>query len=200
MKITIDEKECLKKDLTLPEMLITVAIKMNSGSYKETLSDLVERQIITFDTESQNYLVTNKWESKINEIITDSTRTVDDESRLMILAKKMRDCYPEGKMPGTAYYYRCNNREVVLKLKKFFAQYGEYSDDEIIDATKRFVASYNGIYKYLPLIKYFIIKNKSVQDEEGKYHIEEVSELASCLENKGSADLESGEWLMTSRN
>ena len=34
----------------------------------------------------------------------------------------MRECFPQGKMPGTAYYYRCNNAEVVKKLKKFFVQ------------------------------------------------------------------------------
>jgi hypothetical protein len=92
-------------------------------------------------------------------------------------------------------------REVVLKLKKFFAQYGNYPDDKIIDATKRFVAAYNGNYRYLPLIKYFISKNKTVIDEDGTSHIQEVSELASYLENKETETrATSDDWLMSARN
>jgi hypothetical protein len=130
-----------------------------------------------------------------------STQKKDEEKRLLNLAEKLRKCFPEGKMPGTAYYYRCNNREVFLKLKKFFTQYGDYTDEEIVDATKRFVASYQGNYRYLPLAKYFISKNKTITDEDGKNHITEVSLLATYLENKEEGDINnSGDWLMSSRN
>ena len=114
----------------------------------------------------------------------------------------MKVCFPEGKMPGTPYYYRCNRREIILKLKKFFSQYGNYKDEDIIDATKRFIASFNGNYKFLPLIKYFIMKNKTVADEDGANHIVECSPLADYLENKEDDNVvtASDEWLMNTRN
>ena len=114
----------------------------------------------------------------------------------------MRELFPKGKMPGTAFYYRCNNREVVLKLKKFFIQYGQYSDEEILNATKKFIASFHGELRYMPLIKYFISKNKRVEDENGEFHIQETSELASYLENEDlSEDIEKDDdWLLTSKN
>lgn len=125
---------------------------------------------------------------------------VDIDERFLTLAKKVRECFPTGKMFGTPYYYRCNNREVALKLVKFTEQYGEYTDEEIVDATRRFVASFNGTYRYLPLAKYFIIKNKTVEDEDGSSHVVETSKLADFLENKEDTTIETNDWLSNTRN
>lgn len=199
MKIVIDDSVCAKHKLTVPEVLAVMSVRM-SQNFKSMMGNLVKKEVLVKDDE--NTYVTQRWGDVIDEILCDSSSAIDDEKRLLELAKKMRECYPEGKMPGTAYYYRCNNREVVLKLKKFFVQYGNYPDDKIIEATKRFVASYQGNYRYLPLIKYFISKNKLVMDEDGTQHVSEVSELASYLENKEdtNAHSNSDDWLVTSRN
>lgn len=164
-----------------------------------TLSNLQAREVLTL--QSNKYLVTQHWSDILDEILCDSSKETDNEERLRNLARKMMDCFPKDKMPGTAYYYRCNVREVSLKLKKFFLMYGEYSDEDIIDATKRFVASYRGDYKYMPLLKYFISKNKKVLGEDEEYHVQEVSELATYLENKGEdTPEEDDDWLVSSRN
>ena len=198
MKIVIDEKICKKHHLSVMEVLLSLGIR-SSEDVNETLKELEEKQVLVY--KDNNYMVTQPWSDILDEILCDSCSGEDDEERLIELAKKMRECFPEGKMPGTAYYYRCNVREVVLKLKKFFLQYGNYSDDKIIDATKRFIEAYNGNYRYLPLIKYFISKNKIVTDEDGTSHIQEVSELASYLENKETeTKATSDDWLMSARN
>ena len=198
MKIVIDEKICKKHHLSVTEVLVSLGIR-SSEDVNETLNELEEKQVLVY--KDNNYMVTQPWSDILDEILCDSCSGEDNEERLIELAKKMRECFPEGKMPGTAYYYRCNVREVVLKLKKFFLQYGNYSDDKIIDATKRFIEAYNGNYKYLPLIKYFISKNKTVTDEDGTSHIQEVSELASYLENKETeTKATSDDWLMSARN
>lgn len=198
MKIVIDEKICKKHHLSVTEVLVSLGIR-SSEDVSETLKELEEKQVLVY--KDNNYMVTQPWSDILDEILCDSCSGEDNEERLTELAKKMRECFPEGKMPGTAYYYRCNVREVVLKLKKFFLQYGNYSDDKIIDATKRFIEAYNGNYRYLPLIKYFISKNKTVTDEDGTSHIQEVSELASYLENKETeTKATSDDWLMSARN
>jgi hypothetical protein len=97
-------------------------------------------------------------------------------------------------MPGTPYYYRCNNSEVIKKLKKFFIQYGNYPDDDIVDACKRFVASFRGNYKYLPLVKYFISKLKDQEEEDGTIHKVEYSPLADYLENKEETVTDTSDW------
>lgn len=200
MKITIDEKQCLKHHLTPEEVLIILAIR-SSKDFQGTLDNLVNRNILT-NVDSDDYMVTQRWSDELDEILLDSSGEIDDEERLNNLAQKMRDVYPKGKMPGTPYYYSCNKREVVLKLKKFFALYGNYKDEDIIDATKRYVASFQGNYRYLPLIKYFIYKEKLKLGEDGQQHVSPESPLATYLENKEDNNLvtASDDWLMTVRN
>lgn len=193
MKIVLDEKVCLKKKLTLQEALIATAMSMSD--FKTTFKNMMNRGII----DPTGSRITKVWKETI-----DSLQNSEDE-RLNNLAIQMRECYPKGKLPGTAFYYRCNVKEIVFKLKKFFEVNGNYTDEEIINATKKFVASYRGDYSRLPLLKYFISKNKKVMDEEGENHIFEVSELASTLENMDEDDNipeieNSDDWLMNSRN
>lgn len=176
-----------------------LALRMCKDTH-EVIANLEAREVIT--DQNGRLMLTQRWSDELDEILLDSSEEMDDEERLLNLAKKMRDAYPKGKMPGTAYFYRCNNREVVLKLKKFFAAYGNYPDDKILDATKRYVASFNGNYKYLPLIKYFISKDKLRLGEDGQQHVSPESPLATYLENKEDSNLvtASDDWLMTVRN
>lgn len=200
MKITIDDKICLKHKLSIEEVLIALAVKYDKN-LKETYENLLNREVLVKDDE--NTYLTQHWNDVLDEIILDSNGAIDDEERLKNLANRMKEVYPKGKMPGTPYYYQCNTREIMLKLKKFFKIYGNYADDDIVEATKRFVSSFNGNYKFLPLIKYFIFKDKLVMDEDGMQHVSPESQLATFLENKDNNDnlvAASDDWLSTVRN
>lgn len=200
MKLVIDDKVCLKNKLSPQEVLIAIAIRSSRIDIKSIVDNLLNRQVLI--SQDGNFTTTQHWDKVIDAILVDSAGAIDDEERLNALADKMKECFPVGKVPGTPYYYRCNRREIILKLKKFFTQYGNYKDEDIIDATKRFIASFNGNYRYLPLIKYFIMKNKTVTDEEGLNHITECSPLADFLENKDDTSVitASDEWLVNARN
>jgi hypothetical protein len=146
----------------------------------------------------------------LDEVICDSSGSYGSDDRLLNLAIEMRECFPKGKMRDrfgreTPYYYRCNNNEVIKKLKKFFAQFGNYPDEEIIDATKRYVAANSrNNYANMRLIKYFILKDALKQGEDGNEHVEQISDLATFLENKEDESIKmtsiSDDWLMSSRN
>ena len=190
MKITIDDKICLKHGLTPNEVMLALAIR--TGEMEEDISNMVARGILINKGE---YLVTQRWSDVLDEILCDSQSSIEkSDEELLNLAQRMRECFPQGKMPGTPYYYRCNNSEVIKKLKKFFIQYGNYSDDDIVDACKRFVASFRGNYKYLPLVKYFISKLKDQEDEDGTIHKVEYSPLADYLENKEETVTDTSDW------
>ena len=198
-KIVIDETKCLKLGLTLQETLIALAISM--GKYKDTAVNMVNRGILTQDIFSQGFLgISSEWKKKVNSMVS------SDNERLKVLAMEMQQCFPQGKKPGTVFYFRCNVRAIVNKLQKFFEVYGDYEDDKVIAATKKFVASFNGDYRLMPLIKYFISKNKKTMGEDGEVHTTEVSELATILENMSDNEedipeiIDSDDWLMSSRN
>lgn len=203
MKITIDEKVCTKHKMTLPEVLLALAIRAQGSD--DIVENLINREILIRPNEKApliTYLVTQHWSDVLDEIISDSSGKVEkSDEELLELAKQMRELYPQGKMKDrygrmTPYYYRCNNSEVVKKLKKFFTIFGNVPDEEILDATKRYVASFQGNYTGMRLIKYFILKDDIKPSEDGTGHVEQISDLATFLENKESEDevVNNDEW------
>lgn len=200
MRLTIDERQCSKNNLTPQQVMVALAVR-SSDDFKALWKDLLEREVIV--KHGGQWMITQRWNDRVDDILMESTGKTESEDRLLALAKKMREIYPEGKMPGTSYYYRCNTKEIVFKMKRFFLTYGSYTDKEILDAERRFVEEKKND-KFLPLLKYFISKSKTVRDEYGVGHIEEVSELASYLENKEERKAvvatNDDSWLVTVRN
>lgn len=202
-KIEIDEAKCLKLGLTLQETLIAIAISM--GKYKETVTNMLNRGIITLDLFKQGSPdITSKWKSKVDSFLA------SDEQRLETLALKVQDCFPKQKLMyangrESPFYFRCNKTEIKNKLKKFLDIYGEVSDDDIIDATKRYVGTYapKG-YVGMRLAKYFILKDDKRLTADDEVHVEQLSDLATFLENKSEnkpQDIVNGDdWLLNSRN
>lgn len=202
-KIEIDEAKCLKLGLTLQETLIAIAISM--GKYKETATNMLNRGIITLDLFKQGSPdITSKWKSKVGSFL------VSDEQRLETLALKVQDCFPKQKLMyangrESPFYFRCNKTEIKNKLKKFLDFYGEVSDDDIIDATKRYVDTYASKgYVGMRLAKYFILKDDKRLTADDEVHVEQLSDLATFLENKSEnkpQDIVNGDdWLLNSRN
>lgn len=194
MKIILDEKQCLKENLTMQEALIAIAVSM--GDFKNAYANMVNRGIISKEKPE----VLDEWNTVVHKL-----KATEDEAHLMELAKQMQECFPKMKKPETVFYFRCNQREIALRMKKFFEIYGEYSDEQIINATKKYVASFMGDYRLMMLLKYFISKNKRVMDENGESHVAETSELATILENMSDEEEipdmgSSDDWLMNSRN
>lgn len=198
MKITLDEKTCLKNKLTLQEALIAAAVSM--GKYRDTINNMVNRGILVRDSST----LSSDWESTINKL------TDNEDSRYEELALQVQACFPKQKMINSngltsPFYFRCNKGEIKNKLKKFIEVYGEVSDEDILDATKRYVASYapKG-YRGMRLAKYFIMKDDKKLTADDEIHVEQLSDLATFLENKTEdtpSDIVDGDdWLMNSRN
>lgn len=198
MKITLDEKTCLKNKLTLQEALIATAVSM--GNYKSVFDNMINRHVLGIMGQSLD----SKWKDTIKNLIN------SEDERFEALATKVQECFPKQKMMyanGTAspFYFRCNKTEIKNKLKKFLTIYGNVTDEEIIDATKRYVASYASKgYRGMRLAKYFIMKDDRKLMADDEVHVEEISDLATFLENKTEdtpSDIVDGDdWLMNSRN
>lgn len=211
MKITIDEKVCLKHKMTPQEVLLALAIRMsNKGNPQETIDNMATREIIVFH--QGKTLITQRWSDVLDEVLADSSGTYKKTTdELLALAGRIQECFPKMAQPDrygrpTKYFFRCNKREIMLSLKRFYEAYWEViediTDDDIIDATKRYVASFKGDYRMMRLSKYFIFKNDKKEDEDGHVHVEQISDLMTFLENKESEEEVNNDdsWLMNSRN
>lgn len=207
MKVTIDENVCLKYKLSLTEVLAALSVK-TAKNYEEMIENLFNRGILVQDKDKT--LIAQPWIKVINEILCDSSGEGITDERVLNLAKEMRAVYPKGKMKDrlgrdTPYYFSCNNTEVMRKLKKFFKEEGNYSDEEILDATRRYVAYYaKKGYAGMRLIKYFIWKDDVKLGEDGN-HVEPVSDLATYLSNKDEPEdsvvvENTDDWMMNVRS
>lgn len=207
MKTVLNEKICLKHKLTLQELLVALAVR--GGKVNEVVNNLVSREVIV--ERNGEYYITQHWNDVVDEILCDSANNGIDlsDERLLALAKRVQECFPVMKMRNaygqdTPFYYRCNKTEIKNKLKKFLTVYGDVPDDDIVDATKRYVATYapKG-YAGMRLAKYFIIKEDRKLHADEEIHVEEISDLATFLENKTEeeSDIINGDdWIMNSRN
>jgi len=187
MKIIIDDKVCTKHKMTLNEVLLALLYR-NCNDVVKIYNNMLNRQILT--NKNGNVYVTQRWSEVLDVILADSG-TSQDEERLKNLAAKMRESYPEGRMidrytgKPTPYYFRCNPSEIQNKLKTFFNRYGNKSDEEILDAERRYVESFNGNFQQagFRLLKYFIWKDNPKQGPDGNY-VESISPLLDFLANK----------------
>ncbi len=207
MKMSLDEKICLKHELTLQEVLIALAVRV--GTTKQAVNNLLAREVLV--ERNGEYFITQHWNEVVDEILCDSASNGTDlsDERLLALAVKIQECFPKQKMlnnwgQATPFYFRCNKTEIKNKLKKFLTVYGEVSDEDIIDATKRYVESFASKgYRGMRLAKYFIIKDDRKLGADEEVHVEQLSDLATFLENKGSEEenaVNGDDWLMSSRN
>lgn len=207
MKVTLDEKQCLKNKLTLQETLVALAVR--AGDVKKVVDNLLAREVIV--ERNGEYLITQHWNDVVEGILCDSQNNGLDlsDERLLALAVKIQECFPKQKMryasgQESPFYFRCNKTEIKNKLKKFLTIYGEVSDDDIIDATKRYVATYTSKgYLGMRLAKYFILKDDRKIGADEVVHVEQLSDLATFLENKveEGEDVVSGDdWLNNMRN
>ena len=188
----LTDKACKKHGLLLSEGAALLAI---STTTDETYRSLVSKGLITkangtMQSLNRKYSSTEKGIALADELLADSEESiVIKEDGIKELADKLREIYPEGKMVGTSYYYRCNRADIVRKLKSFFRRYGEYTSEQIIEATQRYVTSFNGNYTYLRRLKYFIWKDENKDGETLQ-----VSQLADWIENKGSVNPSNSDW------
>lgn len=188
----LTDKACKKHGLLFSEGLALLAI---STTTDETYRSLVNKGLITkangtMQALNRKYSATDAGIVLADELLADSEEDiVVREDEIKELAEKLREIYPEGKMPGTSYYYRCNRADIVRKLKSFFRRYGDYTPEQIMEATQRYVASFNGNYTYLRLLKYFIWKDENKDGETLQ-----VSQLADWIENKGQVNNTNADW------
>ena len=193
MKLTIDQTILENNNLTLEEFLVLFlsAKEVDIGNISQSL---VAKGFADKDLFSSGKLViSDKVKDLISTISIDSDKNViDKDSEFTELATELREIYPAGRKDGTTYMWRGTTAEVAKKLKTLVVKYGFVINKEsVIKATKEYVNSFNGNYRYMQLLKYFILK--SVKDADGNVDIK--SELMSIIENSGQLDAQKEDWV-----
>lgn len=193
MKLTIDQTVLDKNGLTLEEFLVLFLgakdVDIESVSQSLIAKGLADKDLFS----NGKIVVSDKIKDLISTISIDSDKNViDKDSEFTELATELREIYPAGRKDGTTYMWRGTTAEVAKKLKTLVVKYGfTINKEDVIKATKEYVSSFNGNYRYMQLLKYFILK--SVKDADGNVDIK--SELMSFIENSGQLDKQKEDWV-----
>lgn len=168
MKITIDKKILKKKKIPISSYLLALSLYDKNDIDKKDYEFLAKNNYIIWNKNNNinmhNYPeLTDLGKAFVEDmiILSEANNTPD----LKVLAKTLKDIYPKGKK-DSKYPWSEGVALIEKRLQLFYKKYGTkedgtlYTPDEIIDATKRYLASFNGNYQYLQLLKYFIFKEK----------------------------------------
>ena len=193
MKLTIDQTILNKNNLTIEEFLVLFlsAREVDIGVISQSLvaKGLADKDLFS----SGKLVISDKVKDLISTISIDSDKNViDKDSEFTELATELREIYPAGRKDGTTYMWRGTTAEVAKKLKTLVVKYGyTINREDVLKATKEYVNSFNGNYRYMQLLKYFILK--SVRDADGNVDIK--SELMSLIENSDQIDAQRDDWV-----
>lgn len=195
MKFTIDEEILNKYDLSVGDFMI-LYLGMKSLNIKSIIESLVARGLADKNLFSEgNIVVSNKVKDILSTIVIESDKNVlNKDEEFIELANELRDLYPAGRKEGTTYMWRGTTAEIVKKLKTLVVKYGyTFTKDQVINATKEYINSFNGNYKRMRLLKYFILKSERDADD----NINVISELMSLIENAGQENSQREDWMST---
>ena len=189
MKLIIDSDACLNNGTCIGEVLLLYeyALKISPESMKQSLID--KGYITSAGTLFDRYTATDKAVKLLDNVLADSS--VDDDTKITELATKLKELYPKGKKEGTNQFWADGVSIIVKRLKIFYKKYGFYDNDIIIKATEDYIKSFNGDYRFMKTLKYFLWSEKVNKAGE----VEPTSDLLTYIENAGEIDELSDDWL-----
>lgn len=189
MKLIIDSDACLNNGTCIGEVLLLYeyALKISPESMKQSLID--KGYITSAGDLFGRYTATDKAVKLLDNVLADSS--VDDDTKITELATKLKELYPKGKKEGTNQFWADGVSIIVKRLKIFYKKYGFYDNDIIIKATEDYIKSFNGDYRFMKTLKYFLWSEKVNKAGE----VEPTSDLLTYIENAGEIDELSNDWL-----
>jgi hypothetical protein len=199
MKIHFDIRGCEKNKTPVDVALYIAAIYLKSPTNYNTFQEACARGLIEFDgfdlrREPINIRLTPTGINLIESIILDSEFDENSKGcRYDTLAKEMQELFPKGRKPGTNLMWRDSQASISKRLKALVKKYNiDFTNEEALSATKKYVESFSGNYQYMQVLKYFISKKDLNTGEEN-------SQFLSFLENGNQDNQLREDWMSTMR-
>ena len=101
------------------------------------------------------------------------------------LAEKLRELWPAGEKEGK-YPWRDSVPNIRKRLMEmWFTRFKDksYTMDQCLAAARHYLAQFDNDVTYMKILKYFILKQREIKDENGKITRYDESVLADILES-----------------
>lgn len=169
--------EVLKRNALTPAEIITLLMVANNVDYLATLNKLHKCSYINYH--DGKFILMEKGQQIIDTINFESTVPIKERCNQVSLAKQLKLLFPKGKKEGTSQYWAEGEALIAKRLNKFYDKYGKFDEETILKATTSYIESFNGNYKYMRTLKYFIYAEKINAAGEQ----ESTSDLLTYIEN-----------------
>lgn len=194
MTICLSKEGCQNNNITIGEALLMLIIH-NSVDLDLAQDELIKKGYMTANRnnlfQQVGWRLTNRGSEVINSVIIDSEK-VDNKLEFEELANKLREIFPNGKKPGTTYMWRDTTAVIAKKLKILVTKYNcNFTEEQAIKATQAYVNSFGGNYKYMQLLKYFILKTPTNASGD----VELRSDFMSYVDNEGQEEQLREDWM-----
>lgn len=185
MKYVLNLDEIRKGEIPINMALYLISIYFEAEIQNNQLEDKARAEGY-LTTQYGKTVLTVEGINLVEDVFLNSEfkESFSEEDRYDNLAKKLQELFPKGKKPGTNYMWRDSYSIIARKLRTVVKKFGiGFTDEEAILATKKYVDSFKGDYRYMQLLKYFILKKNTNT-------LEENSQFLSYLENLNDVDID----------
>lgn len=197
MKLFVDTDK-VDKDIGVDGLLYLTALYLGCVINKETIDKLNNKGLI-FINSFKDGIPDDVSPTKESAEIVEGTYAnmeisgKEDDDRFNNLADKLRELFPIGRKPGTQLQWRDSTKIIAQRLKIFVKKFDvKFTDEQAIEATKKYISGFNGNYQFMQVLKYFIMK---AGKEDGTSVVN--SQLLSYMENTDCTDNFSDDWTST---
>lgn len=197
MKLFVDTDK-VDKDIGVDGLLYLTALYLGCVINKETINKLNNKGLI-FINSFKDGIPDDVSPTKESAEIVEGTYAnmeisgKEDDDRFNNLADKLRELFPTGRKPGTQLQWRDSTKIIAQRLKIFVKKFDvKFTDEQAIEATKKYISGFNGNYQFMQVLKYFIMK---AGKEDGTSVVN--SQLLSYMENTDCTDNFSDDWTST---
>lgn len=191
MNISISEEVLSKWGLNIQEFLFLL-FSAKEGDINECISSLIQKKWVDKNLfDATKVVISNNRKEDIATILVDSEK-VETKLEFEELADKLREIFPKGRKPGTTYMWRDTTAVIAKKLKILVTKYNcKFTEEQAIKATQAYVNSFGGNYKYMQLLKYFILKTPTNASGD----VELRSDFMSYVDNEGHEEQLREDWM-----
>jgi hypothetical protein len=141
-----------------------------------------------------NYLLNHGWfldnkdevERITKNLSSDFTIVRLEHSFFTELAEKLRALWPPGEKDGK-YPWRDSVQNITKRLETLWTlrNLNGVTIDQCLTAARKYLANYNDNTKYMRILKYFILKQSTITESNGRRRLVNESMFADMLESLG---------------
>lgn len=178
MEMNINEDVLKDNQLELSDFLVLLTIKDNYDIVR-IMKKLNQDSLILFNQAKNAFFISDKGLKLIDSVLEVKQKEEQNCNDLRELATTLKSLFPKGIKPGTNTPWTEAVPLIMKRLEKFFEKFGEQPYDKVIEATKKYIDSFNGDYRMMRVLSYFIMKN--ITNSDGEKEIK--TDLLTAIEN-----------------